>query len=54
MYGIGIIKGTLIGISLGFMAALSIKKICKMKNAKKNSSTGQSANNIKKWIKLNC
>ena len=31
MFGIGIIKGTMIGIGIGMAAGLTIKKICKMK-----------------------
>ena len=31
MFGIGIIKGTMIGIGIGMAAGLTIKKICKKK-----------------------
>lgn len=43
MFGIGMIKGTMIGITIGMVAGLTIKKICKMKktissdNVEKNS-----------------
>ena len=34
MFGIGIIKGTLIGMGIGIMAGLALKEVCKMKNKK--------------------
>ena len=34
MFGLGIIKGTIIGMGIGVMAALAIKEVCKMKKKK--------------------
>ena len=34
MFGIGIIKGTIIGMGIGVMAGLALKEICKMKKKK--------------------
>ena len=34
MFGIGIIKGTIIGMGLGVMAGLVLKEVCKMKKKK--------------------
>ena len=34
MFGIGIIKGTIIGMGIGAMAALALKEVCKMKKKK--------------------
>ena len=34
MFGIGIIKGTIIGMGIGIMAGLAIKEVCKMKKKK--------------------
>ena len=34
MFGIGIIKGTIIGMGIGVMAGLALKKVCKMKKKK--------------------
>ena len=31
MFGLGLIKGTIIGIGIGVVTALAIKEICKMK-----------------------
>ena len=46
MFGIGMIKGTMIGIGIGMAAGLTIKKICKMK--KKISSDDVEKNNENK------
>ena len=34
MFGIGIIKGTIIGMGIGVMAGLALKEVCKMKRKK--------------------
>ena len=34
MFGIGIIKGTIIGMGIGIMAGLALKEVCKMKKKK--------------------
>ena len=34
MFGIGIIKGTIIGMGIGVMAGLAFKEVCKMKKKK--------------------
>ena len=34
MFGLGIIKGTIIGMGVGVMAGLALKEICKMKRKK--------------------
>ena len=34
MFGIGIIKGTIIGIGIGVIAGLALKEVCKMKKEK--------------------
>ena len=34
MFGLGIIKGTIIGMGIGVMVGLALKKVCKMKNKK--------------------
>ena len=34
MFGIGIIKGTIIGMGIGVMASLALKEVCKMKKKK--------------------
>ena len=31
MFGIGIIKGTIIGMSIGVVAGLALKEVCMMK-----------------------
>tara|TARA_A100001015_G_scaffold300935_1_gene387067 strand:+ start:216 stop:368 length:153 start_codon:yes stop_codon:yes gene_type:complete len=38
MFGLGIIKGTIIGMGLGVMAGLAIKEVCKMKKKKNQIS----------------
>ena len=34
MFGLGIIKGTIIGMGVGVMASLALKEVCKMKKKK--------------------
>ena len=34
MFGIGIIKGTIIGMGIGVVAGLALKEVCKMKKKK--------------------
>ena len=34
MLGIGIIKGTIIGMAIGVMAGLALKEVCNMKKKK--------------------
>ena len=38
MFGLGMIKGTIIGMGLGVMAGLAIKEVCKMKKKKNQIS----------------
>ena len=38
MFGIGIIKGTIIGMGIGVMAGLALKGVCKMKKKKDQDS----------------
>ena len=42
MFGLGIIKGTIIGMGIGVMAALAIKEVCKMKKKKDQISKTES------------
>ena len=44
MFGIGIIKGTIIGMGIGVMAGLALKEVCKMK--KKKDQISKTENNI--------
>ena len=44
MLGIGIIKGTIIGMGIGLMAGLSLREICKMK--KKKDQVSKTENDI--------
>ena len=44
MFGLGLIKGTIIGIGIGVVTALAIKEMCKMK--KSNNSKGETVSNI--------
>ena len=39
MFGLGLIKGTIIGIGIGVFTGLAIKEICKKK--KSNNSKGE-------------
>ena len=43
MFAFGFIRGTILGISLGFMSALIVKKICKKKNKVNESNTDKKA-----------
>lgn len=38
MFGLGIIKGTIIGMGAGVMAGLALKQVCKMKKKKNQIS----------------
>ena len=38
MFGLGMIKGTIIGMGLGVMAGLAIKEVCEMKKKKNQIS----------------
>ena len=44
MFGLGLIKGTIIGIGIGVVTGLAIKEMCKMK--KSNNSKGETESNI--------
>ena len=44
MFGIGIIKGTIIGMGIGVMAGLAVKEVCKMK--KKKDQVNKTENDI--------
>ncbi len=44
MFGLGIIKGTIIGMGIGVMAGLALKEVCKMK--KKKDQINQTENGI--------
>ena len=44
MFGIGIIKGTIIGMGIGLMAGLALKEVCKMK--KKKDQISKTENDI--------
>ena len=44
MFGIGIIKGTIIGMGIGVMAGLALKEVCKMK--KKNYQISKTENDV--------
>ena len=44
MFGLGIIKGTIIGMGIGVMAGLAMKEICKMQ--KKKDQISQNENDI--------
>ena len=44
MFGLGLIKGTIIGIGIGVVTGLAIKEMCKMK--KSNNSKGETEPNI--------
>ena len=45
MFGLGIIKGTIIGMGIGLLTGLTLKEICKMK--KSTSSDNVDKNNEK-------
>ena len=38
MFGLGIIKGTIIGMGIGVIAGLTLKEVCKMKKKKNQIS----------------
>ena len=42
MFGLGMIKGTIIGMGLGVMAGLAVKEVCKMKKKKNQISKTES------------
>ena len=42
MFGLGIIKGTIIGMGIGVMAGLALKEVCKMKKKKDQISKTES------------
>ena len=44
MFGIGIIKGTIIGMGIGVMTGLALKEVCKMK--KKKDQISKTENDI--------
>ena len=44
MFGLGMIKGTIIGMGLGVMAGLALKEVCKMK--KKKDQINKTENDI--------
>ena len=44
MFGIGIIKGTIIGMGIGVMAGLALKEVSKMK--KKKDQVSKTENDI--------
>ena len=44
MFGLGLIKGTIIGIGIGVVTGLAIKEMCKMR--KSNNSKGKTEPNI--------
>ena len=44
MFGLGLIKGTIIGIGIGVVTGLAIKEMCKMK--KSNNSKGETEPNV--------
>ena len=42
MFGLGIIKGTIIGMGVGVMTGLVLKEVCKMKKKKDQISKTES------------
>ena len=42
MFGLGIIKGAIIGMGIGVMAGLALKEVCKMKKKKDQVSKTES------------
>ena len=44
MFGIGIIKGTIIGMGIGVMAGLALKEVCNIK--KKKNQISKTENDI--------
>ena len=48
MFGLGIIKGTIIGMGIGIITGLAIKEACKLKKKKdKVSEIEQDSNQVK-------
>ena len=43
MFGLGIIKGTIIGMGIGLVTGLALKEVCKMK--RKKDQISKTANN---------
>ncbi len=41
MFAFGLIRGAILGVSLGFMSALIAKKICKKKNKVNKNNTDE-------------
>ena len=44
MFGLGMIKGTIIGMGVGVIAGLALKEVCKMK--KKKDQVNKTENDI--------
>ena len=44
MFGLGMIKGTIIGMGVGVLAGLALKEVCKMK--KKKDQVSKTENDI--------
>ena len=44
MFGLGMIKGTIIGMGVGVIAGLALKEVCKMK--KKKDKVSKTENDI--------
>ncbi len=42
MFGLGMIKGTIIGMGIGIMAGLALKEVCRMKKKKDQISKTES------------
>ena len=42
MFGLGMVKGTIIGMSIGVIAGLALKEVCKMKKKKDQISKTES------------
>ena len=42
MFGLGIIKGTIIGMGIGVITGLALKEVCKMKKKKDQISKTES------------
>ena len=42
MFGLGIIKGTIIGMGIGVITGLALKEVCKMKKKKDQISKSKS------------
>ena len=44
MFGLGLIKGTIIGMGIGVFTGLALKQICKLK--KKNNTKSETEQNV--------